>query len=739
LGLIVIKPDMFIWLATDFITVVKTDTKQEKGKMRVYDPTFLRDMLKAANITIEDANLEIGPTGIRVASMDPDHWTMVSLFIPAEVFEVYSVEVPFTVCFNVKEALTILFGKRKRSLKDMDLSLVFKEDVIEAEIRKNNLKTVKTIRLLEPTEEETPEPRIIYKAEAHITLKALKQVIEDCTVSELFTVKADYEGIRFTCKDGEDWLEENYLEKDAEELLRLTVEDTQKAQYKVKHFKEFIKGLRPLTDTVTLEYSEDMPMKLTAWLPWVNAQLVYYTAPRIIEEAQVEEVPVEPQAIEPQEEAPVEEVPVEPLEDQISFYQALENLGFFAYSGEDGDLYRKHGLGGWRVQVYWGTDLAIHKKVHDWAGTRWITGADFDKTHGEDKAKVMEFVERWMKDPSILDERVKDYNPITLADIQATEAPVDEELPECYGTHEIGGHTTCIECPHEDDCERDTPKGILEEPQAIEPHVEEAPVEEALIESKKSYHFYMDPGHGWLKVPLEELEELGIAGDISPYSYMRSGYAYLEEDSDAVKFIEAMKNRGVKVKLEEHTANRESRIRRYDMYETPMFLKAYKAVMTSGTQEELDEFMAVLSRIPLTERDKTRILEYARAKTEQLGTNYGDPQAIEEPQAIEDIEEFDALNLSPEERQALDTMYGNYMIDVFGKEDQLTPEEREQLINQDLAAEIFPEGPPVEQEKVIEELPLNGEVTPLKGDYEARCAAASAAVDEIYRQFAEAS
>ena len=30
------------------------------------------------------------------------------------------------------------------------------------------------------------------------------------------------------------------------------------------------------------------------------------------------------------------------------------------------------------------------------------------------------------------------------------------EYPACYGTHEIGGHTTCIECIHEYQCEHDT-------------------------------------------------------------------------------------------------------------------------------------------------------------------------------------------------------------------------------------------------------------------------------------------
>jgi len=55
----------------------------------------------------------------------------------------------------------------------------------------------------------------------------------------------------------------------------------------------------------------------------------------------------------------------------------------------------------------------------------------------------------------------------------------------------------------------------------------------------KPYLFISTPAHGWLKVPLSELEELGIRNKISAYSYKDSLYAYLEEDCDLTMFIEA--------------------------------------------------------------------------------------------------------------------------------------------------------------------------------------------------------
>lgn len=56
---------------------------------------------------------------------------------------------------------------------------------------------------------------------------------------------------------------------------------------------------------------------------------------------------------------------------------------------------------------------------------------------------------------------------------------------------------------------------------------------------QKTFDFISDPGHGWVKVPLVLLETLGIAGEITDYSYRHMDNAYLEEDLDATTFHQA--------------------------------------------------------------------------------------------------------------------------------------------------------------------------------------------------------
>jgi hypothetical protein len=56
--------------------------------------------------------------------------------------------------------------------------------------------------------------------------------------------------------------------------------------------------------------------------------------------------------------------------------------------------------------------------------------------------------------------------------------------------------------------------------------------------------FIEDPGHGWLQVPLTELDQLGIRSEITPYSYKNGRFAYLEEDCDMGVYLDARQAQG---------------------------------------------------------------------------------------------------------------------------------------------------------------------------------------------------
>ena len=77
---------------------------------------------------------------------------------------------------------------------------------------------------------------------------------------------------------------------------------------------------------------------------------------------------------------------------------------------------------------------------------------------------------------------------------------------------------------------------------------------------------HSDPGHAWLAVKISEIKMLGIQTDISSYSYVKGKTAYLEEDCDAGKFIDAMRAKGIEVAVKEGACRDRSPIRYFKSF-----------------------------------------------------------------------------------------------------------------------------------------------------------------------------
>lgn len=95
----------------------------------------------------------------------------------------------------------------------------------------------------------------------------------------------------------------------------------------------------------------------------------------------------------------------------------------------------------------------------------------------------------------------------------------------------------------------------------------------------KTFDYIHDPGHGWVKVPVNLLVTLGIHDQVSHFSYYRNAFAYLEEDSDAALFFNAFHARhGHDPKLRDRVAReKQSKIRGYTSYTPHLVINPYFA------------------------------------------------------------------------------------------------------------------------------------------------------------------
>lgn len=79
-------------------------------------------------------------------------------------------------------------------------------------------------------------------------------------------------------------------------------------------------------------------------------------------------------------------------------------------------------------------------------------------------------------------------------------------------------------------------------------------------------YFHSDSGHGWLAVKRKEVEELGISGAISDFSYQKGKTVYLEEDKDLSTFKTAMEATGVTLEIKEAKPVKRSNIRGFGRF-----------------------------------------------------------------------------------------------------------------------------------------------------------------------------
>lgn len=137
----------------------------------------------------------------------------------------------------------------------------------------------KTLKCLNPLEEELPQPKIYFKSHTRILLKTFKRILDDFKGSaEHFTIETNEEGITFSIVS-DIANETTPLSRDNDNVLEHRVDEDSKATYTMEYLTSFLKEAIKVSEVATLRLSEDMPLVLDVELP--QGKMIYYVAPCI--------------------------------------------------------------------------------------------------------------------------------------------------------------------------------------------------------------------------------------------------------------------------------------------------------------------------------------------------------------------------------------------------------------------------------------------------------------------------
>jgi proliferating cell nuclear antigen len=246
-------------------------------KAKMSDAKLLRDMITAISTLVDEATFNITPDTLKLRAMDPSRVAMIDFEWPKTIFDEYANDTPIKMCINIGEMLKLL----RRTSKDESIELALDEKTNRLNVTiKGKYERTFNMPTLEATEEEVPTPKITFNAHAKITTDGLHQAIEDVLlVSDHVKIEIDPEKV--TMRAAGDLMGATIeLKKGSDTLLEIETKEPSKATYSLSYLSEIIKTAAASSEIATLEFSNDMPIRIDFQQP-KEGKLTFYLAPRI--------------------------------------------------------------------------------------------------------------------------------------------------------------------------------------------------------------------------------------------------------------------------------------------------------------------------------------------------------------------------------------------------------------------------------------------------------------------------
>lgn len=237
----------------------------------------LRNLVKALSVIVEEGTFTMNEAQIKLLAMDPSHVAMVDFELPADFFDKYKCEGEPRLSVNIKEFLKFL------DRVDKDEDVVIKLDDEKARLviscRRGGRGRRFEMPIMEPLDEEVPQPKIFFKSKARLLTNSLRNAIRDANlVSEHVKVTVEGEMLKVSAL-GDMGSAVSEWEKGSDDLLELKAEEDSSATFTLSYLNEITNAAGSSGEVVTVELSTDMPIKMDFELP--KGKLVYYLAPCI--------------------------------------------------------------------------------------------------------------------------------------------------------------------------------------------------------------------------------------------------------------------------------------------------------------------------------------------------------------------------------------------------------------------------------------------------------------------------
>lgn len=247
-----------------------------KGKEFRYIFTALANLLQESNLIIDSE-------GIKMKSIDPSKVSLVILNIPGSSLEEYSVtkELKVGISFDlIKKVLKRVKAREKVELGVDTARNRFLITIYTKKGREGGFYRRFGFPIINIAEEEVPEPKLEYPIRIRMDMGVFVDVLSSASeISDSVKFIAKEDSLSIVAEgEGGKAIETTYSSSD-EVFYEYSVQGSHDATYSVELLLDFIKPMKQISETVTIEFDSNKPLKLT--MDFAIGSIQFYLAPRI--------------------------------------------------------------------------------------------------------------------------------------------------------------------------------------------------------------------------------------------------------------------------------------------------------------------------------------------------------------------------------------------------------------------------------------------------------------------------
>jgi proliferating cell nuclear antigen len=236
-----------------------------------------RDLIKALSVIVDEGTFLMNEAQIKLLAMDPSHVAMVDFELPNEFFDNYKCEGEPRLSINIKEFLRFL----DRVNRDEMVRVTLEEDKARLVIntQRGGYSRRFEMPILEPLNEEVPQPKIFFKAKVRMLTQSLRNAIRDANlVSEHVKIEVQDDLFRVRA-EGDMGSANSVWEKNSDDILEIDFEEDSSATFTLSYIQDIVNAAGSVGEVANLELSTDMPIKMDFEIN--KGRLIYYLAPCI--------------------------------------------------------------------------------------------------------------------------------------------------------------------------------------------------------------------------------------------------------------------------------------------------------------------------------------------------------------------------------------------------------------------------------------------------------------------------